>query len=294
MNTNKKYQEFMKCLGATESPIVAYYSNELPEKYIGPKGGFEVNITGPVDAVKNVLKFDKILEEKNKSFHCAFEYIMKTRKSKIPSVFSYENFGCLGFKFYSGYSNKLPTFNNYFVSTGIPGLHKGERLFSNPTSAKNSAKKLEGRDIKGKFLIFTCYDKLDENITPDVIIFFGNPETITGLIGMTRFVTGNDDGVHSIYCSGCTSIFAWPMQFKKQNIDEAVLGIFDIAARPYLNLGELSIAFSNNLFLKFLNNYKKSFLFKYKQDDKDVIFNWKDTRKRSEKLNKKISDRNNN
>lgn len=288
--TTEKYAEFMECLGAIESPIAAYYSDKLPDNFIGPKSGFDVKVNGPIDAVKAALSYDKIIEKKNKTFHCAFEYIMKTRKTGIPSVFSKENFGCLGFRFYAGFTPSLPSFNNYFVTTGIPGLHSGERLMANPKSARDSAKKLEGRTIKEKNLIFTKFENLENATTPDVIIFFANPEILTGLVGMTRFVTGNDNAVHSIYCSGCSSIFAWPMQLQHQGIDEAVLGLFDIAARPYLKLGEMTIAFSFNLFNKFLNNYKKSFLYKYKsdKDSDDVIFNWKDTRKRTLKFDNQI------
>jgi len=100
----------------------------------------------------------------------------------------------------------------------------------------------------------------------------------------------NDDCINPIFCSGCASIFAWPAQFIQQEIEQAVLGIFDIAARPYLKIGEMTLAFSLELFIKILKGFKKSFLYKQKinKDEKDFVFNWKDTKERAIYFEEKI------
>jgi hypothetical protein len=293
------YEELMRCLGPCEPPLIAYYSDTVPQNHLGPHGGFDIRMDTVRDIAKALLHLPKIIKNKDATFRCMFQYIMETRKTGIPSVFNYENFGCPGFRFYSGYTEKLPSFNHYFVTTGIPGLFPGERFMPRPQSSKNSAAKLEGRTPKGKNLVFARLDspdQLDKTARQaagiEAVIFFANPEIITGLAGLVRFAADDDDAVRSIYCSGCASLFAWPVQLQLLGKEQAVLGVFDPAARPWLKNGEMTLAMSLDLFKKILASYKDSFMYKHiKSRSKpggDFIFGWKDVLRRSREFDKRM------
>jgi hypothetical protein len=288
----------MQCLRPCEPPIVAYYSDTVPENRIGPQGGFYVSMNSPKDFVSAAMNYPRIMRAKNETFRCMFQFVMETRKTGIPSVFSNNDFGCPGFKFYSGYLDKLPQVNHYIVSTGIPAIVPGERLIPSPRSSKNSSAKLEGKTPKGKYLIFERFDKII-NTAPkktgkgiEAVTFFANPEIIAGLVGLVRFATDNDEAVRSIYGSGCSSIFAWPMQLKLQGKNEAILGVFDPAARPWLKIGEMTLAMSFELFEKICASCKDSFLCKHLsrkvKRGKDLLFGWKDVLRRAEEFEKRM------
>jgi hypothetical protein len=248
------------------------------------------------DKVKAVLRYRRIVREKNEKFHCMFEFIMKTRKTGAPSVFSFEHFGCPGFRFYSGFSPKLPEFNHYFVATGIPGLVDGERFMPSPASSKRSAGRLEGREPAGRNLVFERIDRSAIFDGPacatnvEAVIFFANAEIISGLVGLVRFAADDDDAVRTIYSSGCASIFSWPVQLRRQGEERAVLGVFDPAARPWLKKGEMTIAMPYQLFRKILAAYKDSFIYKpLKKPPKrgaDLILGWKDVLRRAGEIDR--------
>lgn len=223
-----------------------------------------------------------------------FQFIMRTRKTGTPSVFSAEHFGCPGFRFYAGFQETLPVFNHHFTSNGIPGIYPGERFYPSAGSAKKSAEALERNKAKGKYLVFKQFSPPDSRKGIASLMFFGNPETIMGIAGLVRYATDNDFSVRSIYCSGCSSIFAWPMKLSNSKKDEAVLGVFDLAARPWLKPGEMTIAMPFSLFLKILEIYQSTFIYKpvkFKNNkNADMLFGWKDIKRRSEFIESNLNE----
>ena len=96
-----KYQELMDLLSPCKQPMVAYYSDEKPQKYIGPKEGFCIECDNLID-----VSLDEIRIGANKH-SCAFCYLVNTIKKGVTSVFDAENFGCGGAKFAFGFAEKL-------------------------------------------------------------------------------------------------------------------------------------------------------------------------------------------
>jgi hypothetical protein len=280
-----QYATLMRCLGPCEPPLAAYYTDTAPENRIGPCGGFHIPMDRAGDYITAALNYSKIMKTKDDSLRCMFQFIMETRRTGVPSVFNAENFGCPGFWFYSGYLDKLPEVNHYFVSRGIPALMPGERLIPSRRSSKKSSARLEGRTPKGTHLVFERIDRINSEPEIEVVVFFANPEIITGLAGLVRFAVDNDEAVRSIYGSGCASIFAWPMQLARQGREEAVLGVFDPAARPWLKIGEMTLAMPFGLFEKICASCKSSFMGRHhsgKSDrKKDTLFGWEDVLRRA-------------
>jgi uncharacterized protein (DUF169 family) len=292
----KKYGAFIEALGKGSAPLVAYYSDERPPVWTGPKGGFFIDIKKPGDITAFLARAGNIEAEKQKEFRCMFRFLAETRKKHIPSVFDAENFGCPGCRFYLGFIERLPSFNHFFVSNGFPGVYNGERYFPSHASSRRRAEELSGIRQKGRYVIFESIERMSFHVDPEVVIFFGNPEDIAGIATLVSFVTDDAHSVISPFASGCASIFSWPVKLAQANESKAVLGVFDPAARPWMSLGEMTLGMPYGLFLQLLGSFKKSFLYADKIASgiiRDAIPNWPNIRKRSRTLSGRMKKTNN-
>jgi hypothetical protein len=58
--------------------------------------------------------------------------------------------------------------------------------------------------------------------------------------------------VASPFGAGCTNIIAWPLFYKEQGIEKAILGGFDTSARKYFKTDELPFTVPWSLYKKML------------------------------------------
>ena len=273
----------MTLLKNCEPPLVAYYCDKKPATYIGPKGGFFIDIKKTSDILILFKKAKNLKEERKEKFRCIFQFLAQTRKKHIPSVFDYENFGCPGCRFYLGFIKEIPMFNHYFISTGFPLLYIGERIAPTSESSKKHADLLKGIKQKGKYVIFDSIENISFDVDPELVIFFCNADILSGLVGLIRFVTDEPDAVLSPFSSGCGSIFSWPIKYYQDGLEKAVLGVFDPAARPYMNKGDMTLSIPYSLFKKILSDYKRSFIYRDKIKSyliREPIPGWPDLIKR--------------
>ncbi len=68
------------------------------------------------------------------------------------------------------------------------------------------------------------------------------------------------DGVHCPFGAGCASIVKYPMLEHNAERPRAVLGMFDISARPFVKNCELTIAIPMGKFASMVNDMEESFL----------------------------------
>jgi uncharacterized protein (DUF169 family) len=291
----KKYRELMASLGSDGAPLVAYYSDQRPVEYIGPRGRFFIDIKKPGDIFSFLGKARNLDNERKASFRCLFGFLARTRTKNIPSVFDADNFGCPGCRFYLGFIDEIPGFNHFFISTGFPGVYNGERFAPTPASSRRHANQLKGIRQKGKYVVFESIERMSFDVEPEVVIFFCNAETLSGLVGLVRFATDEPDSVQSPYSSGCGSIFSWPLKYSMEGSLKAVLGIFDPAARPYLPLGEMTLRIPFPLFMRILATFKKSFIYADKIKSgliKSAIPSWPNVRQRAKRIRSLIKNAN--
>lgn len=247
----------MDLLSPCKHPMAVYYTDQKPDKSIGPKGGFCVECDDISEIIDGKVKIVKAEQHR-----CAFGYLINTIKKGVPSVFDSENFGCGGCKFAFGFSDKLCGFNHHYLSTGVPGFNKGERYVKKPEdAARFFSNPLEGRKPKGKYLVFDRFDKvIDKKIDIDLIIFFVNPEVLSGLVTLARFSSDSDEIVETHFASGCASIYAWPMMNIANGKEVVEVGFYDLTGRPFLEPKEMTISIPYSLFIKMLGSYKDSFM----------------------------------
>jgi hypothetical protein len=290
----KKYRGFMETLQHCDPPLAAYYSNVKPEEFVGPRGGFMIELKKPADILTLAAQAKRLLQVKKERFRCMFSFLARTRKERLPAVFDYENFGCPGCRFYLGFADELPLFNHYFIANGFPGLYRGERFAPSPRSSQRHAGMLKGIRAGGGNMIFEPLDNLPSALEPELVIFLADAEMICALAALVRFVTDEADAVVSPFGSGCASIVSWPLMYARRKAEKAVLGVFDPAARPYLPLGYMTLSMSYALFVKMLERYKKSFIYADKLKGgiiRQALPGWPEVRKRAGRMRRLLSGR---
>jgi uncharacterized protein (DUF169 family) len=178
---------------------------------------------------------------------------------------------CSGGKRYMGFSQTLRPSFKYFLSYGIAGELEGERYKKNPSIVTKSMKNLKSMKAPGKYIIFKRWDKLNEHDEPLVVIFFSKPDVLSGLFTLANYDEVIANAVIAPFGSGCSSIVNYPYFELQSKYPRAVLGMFDVSARPYLPQDTLSFAVPYPKFIRMVNNMEESFL---------ITGSWKKLRKR--------------
>jgi uncharacterized protein (DUF169 family) len=191
--------------------------------------------------------------------HCIMLDLVKVREGS-SLCFNSDLIGCHGGKRYLGFSDKLMPNFEYFLSCGIPGKLEGERYRKTPELVKQLMLIVPAFKAPGKYIIFKRWDKLEESDSPEVVIFFSHADVLSGLFTLANFDTDNPNGVFCPFSAGCGSIVQFPYFEKDSANPRAVLGMFDVSARPYVGENILSFSVPMKKFLTMLDNMEESFL----------------------------------
>ena len=68
------------------------------------------------------------------------------------------------------------------------------------------------------------------------------------------------DGVYAPFGSGCSTLLTYPLKEASKEQPQAILGMFDVSARPMVERDILTLAMPYSIFLKLLENVSGSFL----------------------------------
>ena len=221
-----------KYFNGTELPIVFYYTNE-------PTG---VQIVKP-----------------SQGHRCMMADLVKVRSGESV-FFGADSFGCFGGKRYLGFGQDVMPDFEYFLSYGIPGKLEGERYKKTPELVKEIMKKAPEFDAPGRFIVFKRWDMLEVTDEPEVVIFFARPDVLSGLFTLANYDAGELNAVFSPFSAGCGSIVQYPYLEKESDYPKAVIGMFDVSARPFIPENVLSISIPMNKFSVMIENMEESFL----------------------------------
>ncbi|MDD5658275.1 MAG: DUF169 domain-containing protein [Elusimicrobia bacterium] len=175
-------------------------------------------------------------------------------------VFSAETTGCMGGKRYLGFSEALRPDFEYFLSCGIPGKLEGERYKKSPEIVRAFMKGRPAVQAPAKYAVFKRWDKLERSDQPQIAIFFAIPDVLAGLFTLAGFDDERPDGVIAPFGAGCASIVQYPIEEGRRERPRAVLGMFDVSARPMAPAGTLSFAAPIAKFERMVANMEESFL----------------------------------
>jgi len=190
---------------------------------------------------------------------CIMADLVQVRKG-VSVCFGVESFGCFGGKRYLGFGHELTPNFEYFLSCGIPGKLEGERYKKTPELVKEIMRNAPDFTAPGKFIVFKRWDMLEESDEPDAAVFFARPDVLSGLFTLANFDLGELNGVFCPFSAGCGSIVQYSYLEKKSDRPRAVLGMFDVSARPFVGEDVLSFSAPMNKFTTMIENIEQSFL----------------------------------
>jgi uncharacterized protein (DUF169 family) len=199
-------------------------------------------------------------EVKSTSGHrCVICDLSNVRNGK-SLYFSSDSVGCGGGKRYLGFVEEIMPNFEYFLSCGIPGKLEGERYKKTPELVKEAMKRLPQFRAPARFIVFKRWDSLEESDEPEVVIFFAQPDILSGLFTLANFDESEPEGVFAPFAAGCGSIVQYPYLEKDSPHPRGVLGMFDVSARPCVPQEVLTFSLPMNKFLRMIENMEESFL----------------------------------
>ena len=248
--SDESWKQFRETLGLRESPLGIYYTNDKPEG-ITPK-------EGPSGCMIGLLR--------NASRKGGTVYFDKT------------HFGCPGGAYYMGFFESPRPNIEYFLSCGIPGEMEGERYIKTPERAREYFARMIPRRAPATYCVFKPIEQfLQGAVKPEVVVFFASPDLLSGLFTLTNYALERTDAVYAPFGSGCGMILTHPLKEAGKEQPHAILGLFDVSARPMVEKDTLTFAMPYSVFLRLLENVSGSFL---------QTESWKKVLQRIQKLEK--------
>lgn len=248
MKIKKKFHTlWSKYFDGAELPLTFYYADE--EGHAGP--------AGPV------------------SEHRCFVAALSMVRKGDSLCFDSQSIGCPGGRRYLGFAEEIMPNFEYFLSCGIPGKLRGERYKKTPELVKEAMKYAPKFKAPARFIVFKRWDKLEESDNPEVAIFFAQPDVLSGLFTLSNFDEAEPNGVFAPFGAGCSSIVQYPYLEKDSRRPRAVIGLFDISARPFVPATVLTFAMPTSKFFRMIDNMEESFL---------ITDSWKRVKKRIDSL----------
>jgi len=190
---------------------------------------------------------------------CVIAALSLVRKGRA-FCFDVESIGCFGGKKYLGFREEIRPDFEYFLSCGIPGKVEGERYKKTPELVAESVKLAPTFKAPARFIVFKRWDSLEESDEPEVVIFFASPDVLSGLFTLTSYDEAEPNGVFAPFGSGCSSIVQYPYLEKNYKRPRAVIGLFDVSARPFVPENTLSFSVPMRKFVNMVKNMDGSFL----------------------------------
>ena len=221
-----------KYFGKAELPMTFLYSDdEKYEKYLHPVRG-HVCMVGQL----NLVLSGRIL------------------------AFAKETIGCHGGIRYCGFPLEYNADFKYFLSYGIPGKLEGERYKKTPEIVEEYMEKTPLPKAEGKYVVFKRWDSLEVDDEPKGVIFFAPPDVLSGLFTLANYPSLDPLAVITPFTAGCGSIIGYPLAEAEKENPRAVIGMFDVSARPHLDKNLLSFAAPMKKFKQMVDDMDESFL----------------------------------
>ena len=225
-------KRWKKYFNSAELPIAFFYSNQTgSSEPVGPPSG-------------------------HRCFICDLAAVRKGKSLAFDAA----SVSCGGGKRYLGFTQELMPDFEYFLSCGIEGKLEGERYIKSPEMVKVLMEKMPVFKAPGRYIHFKRWDMLEQADEPEAVIFFAGADVLSGLFTLANFDRDDAAGVSAPFGSGCSSIVYYPLRERKAEKPRAVLGMFDVSARPSETDNLLTFAVPFEKFSTMVANMDESFL----------------------------------
>lgn len=239
----KFVESWKKYFNGAELPIVFYYSDQRDHaETVPPPSGHQ----------------------------CMIGILARVRKGASLSL-GVDSIGCSGGKRYAGFTDTVMPGFEYFLSCGLPGTLEGERYKKSPEMVKEMLKIAQQFKAPASYIVFKRFDMIEEADDPEAAVFFATPDVLSGLFTLANYDEAEPNGVFCPFCAGCGSIVQYPYLEKNSDRPRAVLGMFDVSARPYVPKETLTFAVPMSKFIRMIGNMEESFL---------ITHSWEKVKKR--------------
>jgi hypothetical protein len=225
-------ERWRRYFGAAELPITFYYTDEPARAAPAPSPRDHECVLAPLARVRH-----------GEALH-----------------FERATVGCGGGKRYFGFTQELRPEFEYFLSCGIPGKLEGERYKQSPELVREFVEGAPRFQAPHRFIMFKRWDTLGPADTPDVVVFFAPPDVLSGLFTLANYDEKTPYAVAAPFAAGCGSIVQYPFLEGDAERPRAILGMFDVSARPYVPGGVLTFAAPMQKFARMVANMEESFL----------------------------------
>jgi len=216
-----------KYFGSADLPIAFYYTDEKPGAETPPG-------------------------------RCMIQGIFRAMEGR-DAVFNAETTRCAGGRRYAGFTTEIKPDFEYFLSCGIPGKLEGERYKKSPELVREFLRQAPYLPAPARYIVFRRWDRLGEE-TPEAVVFFARPDVLSGLFTLANFDRPDAGGVYSPFGAGCSTAILYPRLEQNSPLPRAILGMFDVSARPFVGEDRLSFAVSFDRFTRMIENMEESFL----------------------------------
>lgn len=190
---------------------------------------------------------------------CLIGDLARVRKG-TPLAFDAGSAVCGGAKRYLGFTSELRPGFEYFLSCGIAGEMEGERYKKSPELVKELMAQAAKLPAAGRYIVFKRWDQLLPDDAPLVVVFFATPDVLAGLFTLTGYEVASSEAVIAPFAAGCGSIVQFPLLELAREPQRAVLGMFDVSARPFVPQHTLSFAIPLAKFARMVADMDESFL----------------------------------
>jgi uncharacterized protein (DUF169 family) len=231
----------------------------LKQKFIGQWGKHFDGAELPISFYYSEQVKAAELVKPSSDHRCIMADLAKVREGR-SLCFEAESVGCMGGRKYLGFTDEVMPNFEYFLSCGIAGELEGERYKKTPELVREVMKRAPKLKAPAKYVIFKRWDKLQEQDEPEVVIFFNYPDVVSGLFTLANFDECEPEGVFAPFAAGCGSIVLYPYLEKDCDRPRAVLGMFDVSARPFVPENFLTFSVAMKKFVRMVENMDESFL----------------------------------
>lgn len=183
---------------------------------------------------------------------CFFKRMKTVREGNVISL-DVDTAGCMGGKFYTGFTD-MPEFVPNFVSLK-------EKYKKTPEMVVDFIKDLGVPRASKEYLNFARIDKIESFDGVEGLLFLATPDILSGLVTWAYFDNNANDGVTSMFGSGCSAIVTQTVVENNKNGRRTFLGFFDPSARPYVEPDILSYVIPMSRFREMYYTMRESCLF---------------------------------
>ncbi len=246
----------------------------------------------PVALLWSDEKPEGAMQFEKEKWACAMWLTAAAARGKT-AVCDRETFGCVGGGVGMGFGNQYVNFPGgeecfcRFLSSGNAGspegeaaaaqvkpfmqaeafdnfLH-GERYLKDPQRVHRFIDALPIAEIPARYVVFKPLSALAAGETPQVVIFFANPDQLSALVVLANYGRGENENVIIPFAAGCQNVALNAYREGRSANPRAVVGLTDLSARVYLRkqLGDrnlLTFAAPFPLYREMEANVEGSFL----------------------------------